>query len=332
MSTAASTTEPGAGGGTAAGGRFAPAGRLARQYGGILVALLLLGIVFSVLSSRFLALDNFINIAQQVAVIAVAAFGMTFVIMLGEIDLSVGSMIAVAGMVAAQCLAHGSGIVPAAAAALLSGLAMGALNGLMVARLGLPSFIVTLATMGAFRGLVSLPTGGLPTAIDDDTWLDLGTDSLLGVPILVWIMLLLFAGSVVLQGQTVFGRRAYLTGGNAEAATYSGIRVPRVRIAAFMLSGALAAVSGMMLSSRLSSAQTNAGMGYELDAIAATVLGGTSLSGGTGSMIGTLLGTLVIGVINNGMNMLSIPYFYQLIVKGMVILVAVWLDTRNKKA
>jgi ribose transport system permease protein len=307
-------------------------GHYAKQYGGIVLALVLLGIVFSILSSRFLELDNFINIAQQVAVIAVAAFGMTFVIMLGEIDLSVGSMIAVAGMAAAQCFAHGFGIVPASLAALVAGLIMGAINGLMVARLGLPSFIVTLATMGAYRGLVSLPTGGLPASIDNDTWLNFGSDSVLGVPILVWIMLVLFLASYVLQVHTVFGRRAYLTGGNAEAAIYSGIRVDRIRIAVFMLSGALAAVSGMMLSSRLSSAQTNAGTGYELDAIAATVLGGTSLSGGAGSMLGTMLGTLVIGVINNGMNMLSVPYFYQLIVKGVVILLAVWLDIRSKKA
>lgn len=302
-----------------------------RQYGGIVLALLLLVVVFSVLSSRFLALDNFVNIAQQVAVIAVAAFGMTFVIMLGEIDLSVGSMIAVAGMAAAQCMSHGLGMVLAALAALAAGLGMGAINGVMVARLGLPSFIVTLATMGAFRGLVSLPTGGLPTAIDNDRWLDLGSDVLLGVPVLVWIMLVLFALAFALQARTVFGRRAYLAGGNAEAATYSGIRVDRIRIAVFVLSGLLAAVSGMMLSSRLSSAQTNAGTGYELDAIAATVLGGTSLSGGAGSMLGTLLGTLVIGVINNGMNMLSVPYFYQLIVKGIVILLAVWLDIRSKR-
>jgi ribose transport system permease protein len=318
---------------TATGSVLSPAlRRHARQYGGIVLALLLLGVVFSVLSSRFLALDNFINIAQQVAVIAVAAFGMTFIIMLGEIDLSVGSMIAVAGMAAAQCFVHGYGIGAATLAALLSGLVMGGINGLLVARLGLPSFIVTLATMGAFRGLVSLPTGGLPAPIDNDTWLDLGEDAVLGVPVLVWIMLVLFVLSYVLQVQTVFGRRAYLTGGNAEAATYSGIRVDRVRIAAFVLSGLLAAISGMMLSSRLSSAQTNAGTGYELDAIAATVLGGTSLSGGNGSMVGTLLGTLVIGVINNGMNMLSVPYFYQLIVKGAVILVAVWLDIRGKRA
>lgn len=303
-----------------------------RQYGGIVAALLLLVIVFSCLSQRFLALDNFVNIAQQVAVIAVAAFGMTFVIMLGEIDLSMGSMIAVAGMAAAQCMAHGTGIGPAIVAALAAGLVMGAINGVIVAKLGMPSFIVTLATMGAFRGLVSLPTGGLPTAIDSDTWLDMGSDQWLGIPILVWIMLALFVVAYVLQVKTVFGRRAYLTGGNAEAATYSGIRIDRIRIVVFMLSGVLAAVSGMMLSSRLSSAQTNAGTGYELDAIAATVLGGTSLSGGSGSMVGTLLGTLVIGVINNGMNMLSVPYFYQLIVKGIVILVAVWLDIRAKRA
>lgn len=302
-----------------------------RQYIGIFGALLLLCCIFTVLSRRFFSVDNFVNIMEQVSVTGVTAFGMTWVIMLGEIDLSVGSIIAVSGMVAAQCFALGFGFVPALLLALISGGVMGALNGILVAKLYLPSFIVTLATMGAFRGLVSLPTGGLPAAIDNDTWLNIGSDDLFGLPILVCVLLVLFVVNAVVQGRTVFGRRAYLAGGNAEAALYSGIRVDVMRIAVFVLSGVMAAVSGVLLSAQLSSAQTNAGLGYELDAIAATVLGGTSLSGGAGSMFGTLLGTLVIGVINNGMNLLSVPYFYQLIVKGFVIVVAVWLDVRTKR-
>ena len=303
-----------------------------RQYSGIVLALLFLCVIFSISSQRFLQVNNFLNIMQQVAVVAVAAFGMTYVILLGEIDLSVGSMIAVAGMVGAQCLAFGLGFLPSVVVTLIAGMAMGGLNGMLSAKLGLPSFIVTLATMGIFRGFVTLPTGGLPAPISDDTWLMISIVSFLGVPVMIWILLALFVVNHVVLSKTVFGRRAYLTGGNREAAIYSGIAVDRLKITIFMLSGVMAAISGILLSSRLSSAQTNAGMGYELDAIAAAVLGGTSLSGGAGSMIGTLLGALIIGVINNGMNLLAVPYFYQLIVKGVVILLAVWLDVRSKRA
>lgn len=303
-----------------------------RQYGGILIALFVLCTVFSVLSPRFLAFNNFMNIMQQVSVIAVAAYGMTYVILLGDIDLSVGSIIAVAGMVAAQAFAMGFGFLPTVVITLAAGAIMGGLNGVLSAKLMLPSFIVTVATMGIYRGLVSLPTNGAPAMIDNDAWLAIGSESWFGIPIIIWIMLILFVINHIILTKTIFGRQVYLTGGNREAAIYSGIRVDRIRIIVFMISGVMAAISGILLSSRLSSAQTNAGMGYELDAIAAVVLGGTSLAGGVGTIIGTILGALIIGVINNGMNMLSVPYFYQLIVKGIVILVAVWLDVRSKSA
>jgi len=303
---------------------------LLRQYGGIVLSIIVLGLVFSFLSPRFLAFNNFMNIFQQVAVVAVTAYGMTYVILLGEIDLSVGAIMALAGMVAAQCFAYGIGFVPTVALTLFSGALLGGLNGMLSANLRLPSFIVTVATMGIYRGAVSLPTGGAPASIDNDAWLAIGADSWLGLPIIIWIVLVLFAINHFVLAKTVFGRRAYLVGGNREAALYSGIRVNRLKVAIFTLSGVMAAISGILLSSRLSSAQTNAGMGYELDAIAAVVLGGTSLAGGVGTMLGTLLGALLIGVINNGMNMLSVPYFYQLIVKGAVIIIAVWLDVRSK--
>ncbi|MDX0583248.1 ribose ABC transporter permease [Sinorhizobium medicae] len=306
--------------------------RALKQYGGIFLSLVMLCIVFSFFNPRFMTLINFTNILQQVAVIAIAAFGMTWVILLGEIDLSVGSIIAVAGMVGAQCFAFGMGFVPAIALTLLAGALMGMLNGVLTAKLLLPSFIVTVATMGIYRGMVSLPTNGAPAMIENETWTAIGTESVLGLPIIIWVVAVLFVVNQIALSKTSFGRRAYLTGGNREAAVYSGIKVDRLKILIFMISGVMAAISGILLSSRLFSAQTNAGMSYELDAIAAAVLGGTSLAGGVGTMVGTLIGALIIGVMNNGMNMLSVPYFYQLIVKGLVILIAVWLDVRAKQA
>ncbi|MDX0801461.1 ribose ABC transporter permease [Sinorhizobium medicae] len=306
--------------------------RALKQYGGIFLSLVMLCIVFSFFNPRFMTLINSMNILQQVAVIAIAAFGMTWVILLGEIDLSVGSIIAVAGMVGAQCFAFGMGFVPAIALTLLAGALMGMLNGVLTAKLLLPSFIVTVATMGIYRGMVSLPTNGAPAMIENETWTAIGTESFLGLPIIIWVVAVLFVVNQIALSKTSFGRRAYLTGGNREAAVYSGIKVDRLKILIFMISGVMAAISGILLSSRLFSAQTNAGMSYELDAIAAAVLGGTSLAGGVGTMVGTLIGALIIGVMNNGMNMLSVPYFYQLIVKGLVILIAVWLDVRAKQA
>jgi ribose ABC superfamily ATP binding cassette transporter, permease protein len=304
---------------------------LLRQYGGIVIALIILCTVFTIANSRFLSLANFMNIFQQVAVVAIAAFGMTWVILLGEIDLSVGSIIAVAGMVGAQSLALGTGFPAALLITIIAGAILGAVNGLLTARLLLPSFIVTVATMSIYRGLVSLPTGGAPLMISDSNWQAIGASSFLGLPLIIWILLILFLANHIALSMTVFGRETYLTGGNREAALYSGIRVNRIKIIIFTLSGVMSAIAGILLSSRLYSAQTNAGLSYELDAIAAAVLGGTSLSGGVGTMPGTLIGALIIGVLNNGMNMLSVPYFYQLIVKGAVILVAVWLDVRAKQ-
>jgi ribose transport system permease protein len=306
--------------------------RALKQYGGILLSLVMLCVIFSFLNPRFMSVVNFMNILQQVAVVAIAAFGMTWVILLGEIDLSVGSIIAVAGMVGAQCFAFGLGFAPALVVTLLAGALMGMLNGVLTAKLLLPSFIVTVATMGIYRGMVSLPTNGAPAMIENSTWTAIGTESFLGLPIIIWVVAVLFLVNHILLSKTSFGRRAYLTGGNREAAVYSGIKVDRLKITIFMISGVMAAISGVLLSSRLFSAQTNAGMSYELDAIAAAVLGGTSLAGGVGTMVGTILGALIIGVMNNGMNMLSVPYFYQLIVKGLVILIAVWLDVRAKQA
>ncbi|KGQ71575.1 ribose ABC transporter permease [Chelonobacter oris] len=302
-----------------------------RQLGGIFLSLIVLCVFFSFANNRFMSVANFMNILQQVSVVAIVAFGMTWVILLGEIDLSIGSIIAVSGMVGAQILALDYGIIPALLITLFSGAVMGFINGALTAKFALPSFIVTVATMGIYRGMVSLPTNGAPQMITNNSWTAIGNSVWFGIPVVIWILIALFLFNHIVLSRTIFGRKAYLTGGNIEAAQYSGIQTAKVKIWIFTLSGIMAAISGILLSSRLYSAQTNAGMGYELDAIAAAVLGGTSLAGGVGTMLGTLVGALIIGILNNGMNMMSVPYFYQLIVKGVVILIAVWLDIRSKK-
>ncbi|MFM0288073.1 ABC transporter permease [Paraburkholderia megapolitana] len=302
-----------------------------RHYGGIVCGLALLCVLFAVLSSNFLTLGNLLNIVMQVSIIAILGFGMTYVLLLGDIDLSVGAVMALVGTVAAFSMQHGLHPALAIVIAMGAGLVLGFINGTLTAMLTIPSFIVTVATMGVFRGLAYITSAGVPISIDDDRFAALGNATFLGIAIPIWLLVVLLAINHFVLSKTVFGRKAYLAGGNREAALYSGINVRRLRIGIFMISGLMASIGGVLMTSRLYSAQPNAGLGYELDAIAAAVLGGTSLSGGYGTIIGTLIGALIIGVINNGMNLLSVPYFYQLIVKGVVILVAVCIDVQTKK-
>jgi ribose transport system permease protein len=287
--------------------------------------------LFAVLSSNFLTLGNLLNIVMQVSIIAILGFGMTYVLLLGDIDLSVGAVMALVGTVAAFAMQHGLHPALAVVVAMMAGLVLGLVNGTLTAMLTIPSFIVTVATMGVFRGLAYITSAGVPISIDDDRFAALGNATFLGIAIPIWILGILLVVNHFVLSKTVFGRKAYLAGGNREAALYSGINVKRLRIVIFMVSGLMASIGGVLMTSRLYSAQPNAGLGYELDAIAAAVLGGTSLSGGYGTIVGTLIGALIIGVINNGMNLLSVPYFYQLIVKGVVILVAVCIDVQTKK-
>ncbi|MFL9873027.1 ABC transporter permease [Paraburkholderia megapolitana] len=302
-----------------------------RHYGGIVCGLALLCVLFAVLSSNFLTLGNLLNIVMQVSIIAILGFGMTYVLLLGDIDLSVGAVMALVGTVAAFSMQHGLHPALAIVIAMGAGLVLGFINGTLTAMLTIPSFIVTVATMGVFRGLAYITSAGVPISIDDDRFAAIGNATFLGIAIPIWLLVVLLAINHFVLSKTVFGRKAYLAGGNREAALYSGINVRRLRIGIFMISGLMASIGGVLMTSRLYSAQPNAGLGYELDAIAAAVLGGTSLSGGYGTIIGTLIGALIIGVINNGMNLLSVPYFYQLIVKGVVILVAVCIDVQTKK-
>ena len=305
--------------------------RIFRQYGGIVIGLIALVILFSFMNSNFLTSTNVMNIFLQVSIIAITAFGMTYVLLLGDIDLSVGSIIALTGTLAALALVWGVPFYIAILLALMLSIIVGFINGSLTALAGIPAFIVTVATMGIFRGIACIITKGKPEIIMDDTFLELGNGDIFSIPNPIWILLILLIVNHFILSKTTFGRKIYITGGNKEAAIYSGINVKKLKIQVFMITALLAGISGLMLASRLYSGQPSTAQGYELDAIASAVLGGTSLNGGYGTIIGTMIGALIIGVINNGMNLMNIPYFYQLVVKGLVILLAVYIDVRNKK-
>jgi ribose transport system permease protein len=305
--------------------------KILKTYGGVLGALLALVTLFSFLSPHFLNTNNLFTVFSQVSIIAIMAFGMTFVLMIGEIDLSVGSIAALSGLVLGLALTWGLSGSLAILITLLTGALAGFANGFISARLRIPTFIVTVATLGIFRGLGYATTDAKPIEVDDSFILFLGNKKLfdlIPVPVIIVVVLLVF--SHILLSKTKFGRRAKMVGGNKTAAEYVGINTKSLQVKIFMISGVAAAISGILLTSRLYSAQPNTASGYELDAIAAAVLGGTSLSGGYGTVFGTFIGALIMGIINNGMNLIGLPYFYQQIVKGIIIIVAVYIDVKNK--
>lgn len=298
---------------------------------GPLIGLILLIIVVSIMNPSFLTISNIFNVLRQVSISAIIAFGMTFVILTGGIDLSVGSTLALTGAVAASLLAGGTDPIVSMGVALILGLVLGAFNGLIITKGKVAPFIATLATMTIYRGLTLVYTNGKPiSGLGDHASFQLfGKGYFLGVPIPVITTIVSFAILAFILHKTTFGRRVYAVGGNEEAAKLSGINADRVKIAVYAISGFLAALSALILTSRLNSAQPTAGESYELDAIAAVVLGGTSLNGGKGWIFGTLIGALIIGVLNNGMNLIGVSSFWQQVVKGIVILLAVLLDRKK---
>ncbi|MBA2871241.1 ribose transport system permease protein [Anoxybacillus calidus] len=299
---------------------------------GPLIGFLLLCIVLSVLSDNFLTVDNWLNILRQVSINALIAFGMTFVILTGGIDLSVGSVLALSSAITAGMMANGMEGWTAIIIGLLAGFLMGALNGAIITKGRVAPFIATLATMTIFRGATLVYTDGRPiTGFSDDILFQMmGRGYFLGIPVPVVFMMVIYIVLYFVLKKTTFGRHTYAIGGNEEASRLSGIRVDRLKVWIYSLTGGLAALAGMILTSRLNSAQPTAGTSYELDAIAAVVLGGTSLSGGRGWIFGTLVGALIIGVLNNGLNLLNVSSFYQQVIKGAVILLAVILDRRKE--
>jgi ribose transport system permease protein len=308
---------------------------------GSIIALAAMVVALSVLSRTFLTVPNGTNILLQISVNLCLSIGMTLIILTGGIDLSVGAILALAGAVAAGLLKNGIdlgwasvhiGFTPlgAVVAGLLTGLALGWFNGMAITRFRLPPFVATLGMLSIARGLTMLWTGGFPITDLGPTFRFIGAGFWLGVPMAVWICAALVAIFHVVSRNSLLGRQVYAVGGNERAAAFAGLNVDRIKVWVYVLGGGLAAVAGLVLTGRLDAAVPDAGLGYELDSIAAVVIGGTSLSGGRGSILGTVVGCLIIGVLNNGLVLLEVSPFWQQVIKGFVILVAVAVDKASR--
>jgi ribose transport system permease protein len=297
----------------------------------VLVIFIVLCLIAGILSDVFFTMNNVMNVLRQVSIIAIIACGMTLVILIAGIDLSVGAVMAFSGAILAGVLTAGLPLPVAIFAALGIGLLFGIFNGFVVANFGVPSFIATLATMVIARGMTLVYTNGYPLVISHDTYRYIGSGRFLGIPIPIIIMFFIFGVMYWMLKYTSFGRYIYAIGGNEETAVLAGINVKRIKIAVFGLAGLLSALSATIYTSRLMSAQPNAGTGIELDAIAAVIIGGTSLAGGRGGVTGTLIGALIMGVLDNVLNLMNVSPFYQSIAKGLVILIAVIIDSKFSK-
>ena len=304
---------------------------------GIIIALLAMCVflvIFPTTRSTFLTQKNVFNILRQNASNLFLATGMTMVIILGGIDLSVGSVIALSGCVAAGCVVNlGMPEIVAFLIAIGIGAVVGMANGLVICKTNIPPFIVTLASMNITKGIALVYTQGAPIRCMTDAFKFPGAGYVGPVPTPVILMLIIFVIAILLVNRTHFGRHIYAVGGNAQAARFSGINVSKVKFLVHTFIGVMAGIAGVVIASRLYSGQPTAGDGAEMDAIAAVVVGGTSMSGGSGRLGGTLIGVLIIGVLNNGLNLMGVDSNWQYIVKGFVILLAVYVDfLRNRKA
>ncbi|MDR0539315.1 MAG: ABC transporter permease [Spirochaetaceae bacterium] len=305
--------------------------RNTKQLLSTLSGLVLLCIAFSFLSEYFFSLQNFLTVATQTAVIAIIAIGQTYVMITGGIDLSIGSNMALAGMASALCLQTGMPALAAIIVGLVSGALVGFINGAFVSFGKLPPFIATLGTMTAIRGVsltltAGIPISGLPKAFT--VW---GTDASLGIPHPVYVMAALTIVFGFILAKTRPGRYVYAVGSNYEAARLSGVNTRRVIIMVYVFSGLLAAFAGLIMAARITTAQPTAGDGYELDAVASSVIGGTSTMGGEGTVAGTFIGAFVIGILRNGLNLIGVSPFIQKIVIGIVIVASVFLDRIKRK-
>jgi ribose/xylose/arabinose/galactoside ABC-type transport system permease subunit len=299
---------------------------------GIYFALALLAGILAITSPPFRTLSNARNILQQISINGIVAIGMTLVIVTAGIDLSVGSVLAFSAVVATSFAHPGAhALIVPMAMGVLAGLGCGIINGVLIARNRLAPFIVTLGMMTIARGAALVYTSGRPVINLSDSYNEIGGGSLAGVPLPAVIFFVVVLLGVFILHFTRFGRYVYAVGGNELAAKVSGVNTERVLIGVYALAGALAGVAGIVLSSRINSGPPATGAGYELDAIAAVVIGGTSLSGGVGSIAGTIVGVLIIGVMNNGLDLLNVSSYWQQIVKGLIIVLAVLLDKKSKQ-
>ena len=300
---------------------------------GILSVLVLLCVIVSIATSKFLKPNNLISVLRQISINAYIALGMTLIIILGHIDLSVGAIVAMSGtLTVGFIVTQGLPIPVAILLGILLGMAAGMISGMIVTYFRVPAFIITMAMMNVCSGVAYVYSGGQATRINDDFFSAIGTGYLFNtIPLPVVYMIILIIVISFLLGKTKFGTYIYAIGGNREAARLSGVPIKKVEIAVFTISGVLSAFAGLVLCSRMYSGQPSVGSGYELDAIAACVLGGTSMSGGKGRISGTIFGAMVIGIISNGLNLIGVSSYWQLIVKGLIIACAVLLDSQKGK-
>ena len=306
-------------------------GFLEKREAGALLGLIIMCVAISFISDFFFTFSNLINIARQVSLNAIIAVGMTLVILTGGIDLSVGSIVALSGTVAASLMVNGHNPWIGILAGLVIGIVIGLINGLTITRFKVPPIITTLAMMTAARGIALVYTNGYPISNLPDSFVFLGRGYLGPIPVPAIIMIVVYILGYILLTQMKVGRYIYGLGGNEEAVHLSGINVNRTKILVYVLCGLASAISGLILASRLNSGQPLAGTGFEMDAIAAVVLGGASISGGEGTIVGTLIGALIINVLNNGLNLMNVNPYSQMIVKGLVLAAAVAIRTRKGK-
>ena len=298
----------------------------------IVLVLIVLGLVLSLSTRTFLTADNLVNVFRQVSINGVLAVGMTLVILTGGIDLSVGSIVAFSGIIAAGFLKNlGINNLEAIILAVVIGTAVGAINGYFVGYWHAAPFVVTLAMMSVARGAVYVYSDGQPINPLPDSFSNIGSGDLFHIPYLVILLILVFAVGYLILKYFRIGRHIFAVGGNENAAMVSGINTKKVKLFVYAASGFCCGIAAIMLTARVSSGQPTAGSGYELDAIAATVIGGTSLSGGRGRLWGTILGAFLLCIVSNGIDLLNIPSYYQQIVKGIIILVAILVDSKNNR-
>ena len=298
---------------------------------GILVVLVALVVLMAAVAPNFASVDNLLNIARSISINAILAAGLTFVILTAGIDLSVGSIVAVSGVVAVLTATHGMPAPVAILVGVLAGAGAGLINGVLTAYLSLAAFIVTLGTMTFLRGLAYTMTDGQPIVSNTLNFRMIGNGYMAGIPIPVVVMAVVYLVAWFILERTRYGRHIYAVGGNAEAARLAGVNVKRVITSVYVLGGACAGLAGVIFAARVVSAQPTAGTGYELDAIAAVVLGGTSLMGGRGRLYGTLVGSIILGVLSTGLILMNVQFFTQLLIKGAVIILAVGIDSLKQR-
>ncbi|MDU4861143.1 MAG: ABC transporter permease [Terrisporobacter othiniensis] len=301
-----------------------------RDYG-VLIGFVVLCIAISMATPAFLSKQNVLNLLRQSSIIGIISAGMTFVIISGNFDISVGAVAALSGVIVMRLATTGTNLFLAIIASIVVCAIIGLVNGIMVAKVNVPSLIATMAMVTIVRGILLMITGGYPITQTIPMLDSLGNGYFLGIPMPVIVFILVVIVSYIVLTQTKFGRHVYSVGGNQDASKLNGINVDSQKIKVFIINAVLAAIAGLVLTGRLGTASPVAGDSYDMDAIASVVIGGTSVSGGSGSVLKTIIGVLLMSVINNSFNLLGIDIFFQYIFKGLIILVAVGFDSYSKK-